>query len=327
VEDERLLSGASGNEDAAVVAFPAGKALVQTVDFFTPIVNDPYGFGQIAAANALSDVYAMGGEPWAAMNIVCFPIKAHPREVLQDILAGGRDKLLEAGAVPAGGHSVEDEEIKYGLAVSGTVDAEGFAANSGLRPGDVLVLTKPLGTGVLATAVKANWEGSADLERELIRWAGRLNRAGGRVIREFSLAGATDVTGFGLGGHALEMARASKVGIELWLEAVPFLEQAVDLASLGMIPAGSFANKQFCEQAVSVQDGLDSLLVDLVFDAQTSGGLLLGVPEDKLDAVCARLEAEDEMFARVGRVVSADQAEAKLRIVEKSPWRANEIRG
>ncbi|MDK2957678.1 MAG: selenide, water dikinase [Desulfovibrionales bacterium] len=317
VKDERLLTGASVNEDAAVVSCPSGMALVQTLDFFTPIVNDPYSFGQIAAANALSDVYAMGGTPWTAMNIVCFPIKTQPKEVLQEILAGGLDKVREAGAVMAGGHSVEDEEIKFGLSVTGLVDPKRFAANTGLKPGDVLVLTKPLGTGVLATAVKARWENSDRLEALLTRWAGRLNKAGSAAIQEFGLAGATDVTGFGLGGHALELAGASGVCLEFWLEDVPFMEEVVDLASMGMIPAGSFANKRFCEKMVSVEEGIDSLLVDLMFDAQTSGGLLLGVPEDKLDAVCARLRDAGDLCASVGRAVPAAPGRPRLRIARK----------
>ena len=159
---ERLLTSTHTNEDAAVVRLPAGKALVQTVDFFTPVVNNPYAFGQIAAANALSDVYAMGGEPWCAMNLVCFPVRDLPGDVLAAILQGGADKLHEAGAVMAGGHSVDDPEVKYGLAVSGLIDPDNFATNANLRPGQILLLTKPLGTGILATAVKAGWEGATN---------------------------------------------------------------------------------------------------------------------------------------------------------------------
>ncbi len=315
VTDPRLLTAQGVNEDAAVVRLPDGRGLVQTVDFFTPIVNDPYRFGRIAAANSLSDVYAMGGEPLAAMNIVCFPAKTMDREILAEILRGGLDAVLAAGAVPAGGHSVEDKEIKYGLAVSGLVDANGFASNTGLRPGDVLLLTKPLGTGVLATALKAGFGDPAELETLLYTWAGRLSAAGGRVIRELGLTAATDVTGFGLGGHVLEMAAASKVGVEIRLAAVPFLPRAVELASQGMMPAGSFANRYFCASAVSVADGLDPIQVDLVFDAQTSGGLVLAVPEGKVEAARKMLEDAGDLAAVIGRVVEEKERTARLQLL------------
>lgn len=289
-----------------MLRFPQGKALVQTVDFLTPIVNDPYRFGRIAAANALSDVYAMGGEPWSAMNIVCFPMRTMAADVLSEALRGGYDAILEAGAVLAGGHSVEDEEFKYGLSVSGIIDPDHIATNRGLRSGDVLLLTKPLGTGVLATAVKGRWENSDELEETLFTWAARLNRAGGEAIRRFGLLGATDVTGFGLGGHVLEMARASKVAVELWPQRAPFLPGALELAGMGLIPAGSFANRQFCSSVVSVADGLDAVKVDLVFDAQTSGGLVLSVPEDRVDEVSRFLTERGDLAAPVGRVLARE---------------------
>ena len=224
----RLLTSTHSNEDAAVVRLPAGKALVQTVDFFTPIVNDPYNFGQIAAANALSDVYAMGGEPWCAMNILCFPVRDLPEEALTAILAGGADKIIEAGAVLAGGHSVDDPEVKYGLAVSGLVDPDSFAANTNLEPGQTLVLTKSLGTGILATAVKAGWDGADELEQALVANSARLNAAPALVIRELKLKAATDITGFGLGGHLLEMAAASNVRVRIEAEALPALPREKD---------------------------------------------------------------------------------------------------
>lgn len=294
---------------------PDGRGLVQTVDFFTPIVNDPYKFGRIAAVNALSDVYAMGGVPLAAMNIVCFPIKTMDRMILAEILRGGLDAVLEAGAVPAGGHSVEDKEIKYGLAVSGLVEADGFASNTGLVPGDVLILTKPLGTGVLATALKGDFGDPVELEALLYKWAGRLSAAGGRVIRELGLKAATDVTGFGLGGHALEMATASHVAVELRLADVPFLPRAVELAGMGMLPAGSFANRNYCAEAVSVTSGLDPIQTDLVFDAQTSGGLVLAVPEGKVEAARKMLLDAGDLAAVIGRVVEEVEGAARLRII------------
>ncbi len=312
--DPRLIAGQAVGEDAAVVRFPAGCALVQTVDFFTPIVNDPYRFGQIAAANALSDVYAMGGQPLAAMNIVCFPAKTMPLEILQDILRGGYDKVLEAGAVPAGGHSVEAAEIKYGLAVSGTIDPGRVATNAGLRPGDQLVLTKALGTGVLATAVKGRWDGADELERLVWETAGRLNAGGAAVIRELGLRGATDVTGFGLGGHLLEMCRASELDVELDVAAVPLLPQALELAGMGLVPAGSHANRHFCSSRVQVGPEVPPVLTDLIFDAQTSGGLVLAVPPGQLERARAMLLAGGDLAAVIGRVRPAAGAKGRLHL-------------
>jgi len=304
------------NEDAAVVRLPNGQGLVQTVDFFTPIVNDPYKFGCIAAANALSDIYAMGGTPLAAMNIVCYPMKTLGKDILSAILRGGLETILAAGAVPAGGHSVEDSEIKYGLAVSGLVEPDAFATNTGLRPGDTLVLTKPIGTGVLATALKGGFGDPDALEDLIYRHAGRLNAAGGRVIRELGLHAATDVTGFGLGGHILEMAAASNVAVELRLSAIPFLPEAVDLAGMGLLPAGSFANRNFCHKDVSRAEGLDPVLCDLVFDAQTSGGLVLAVPEDKLEHARTLLTEAGDLAAVIGRVVPEAPDAARLRLLD-----------
>lgn len=298
-----------------MLTFPAGMALVQTVDFFTPIVNDPYRFGQIAAANSLSDVYAMGGTPYAAMNIVCFPIKDLPKDMLKQALLGGLDKIKEAGCVMAGGHSVEDQEFKYGLSVSGYVEPDNFSTNSGLAPGQVLILTKPLGTGVLATAVKASWEGSDELEEILWKWAAHLNKAGGDIIRRHRIKGATDVTGFGLGGHVLEMAQGSGVRVELELDRVPFIPQAVELAGMGLIPAGSFANKSFCSKQVQTKENLDPILVDLVFDAQTSGGLVLGVDRAAADQIIRELEDAGEMAVVVGSVKEREDDKALLTLV------------
>lgn len=303
-ENGRVIIGTSDNEDAAILHFPAGKAIVQTLDFFTPIVNDPYKFGQIAAANSLSDVYAMGGEPWCAMNIVCFPIKDMPKDMLRDIILGGYDKTREAGAVLAGGHSVEDPEIKYGLSVTGIIDPDGYTSNAALRPGDQLLLTKPIGTGVIATAIKANWDGREALEDLLYHWASKLNNRSGQVLRDMRIKAATDVTGFGLGGHLLEMARASRCAVHLYVSAIPFLPEALDLAAVGMIPAGSFANKKYCGSHVSVDSAVPALSGDLVFDAQTSGGLILAVPEARLREAVMRLEDAGELAAHVGEVTT-----------------------
>ncbi len=310
------MTGVRDSEDAAILRFPPGRALVQTVDFFTPIVNDPFKFGRIAAVNSLSDVYAMGGEPYAAMNIVCFPIKRMDKGILREILRGGLDAMAEAGAVLAGGHSVEDEEIKYGLAVSGVVDPENFASNRGMRPGDTLILTKPLGTGVLATALKGDMGDPAVLEDILFRWAGRLNKVAGAVVRDLRLRAATDVTGFGLGGHLLELAGASKAAVELDLARVPFLPEAVEFASMGMIPAGSFANRNFCSKYVAAAPGVDPILLDLVFDAQTSGGMVLAVPGEKVDQARDMLLAGGDMAEIIGRAVPEEPGLARLRIAQ-----------
>ena len=302
----RLILGPEDCEDASIISFPEKKALIQTVDFFTPIVNDPYKFGQIAAANALSDVYAMGGTPLAAMNIVLFPVKKMDKQILAKILQGGLNKIKEAGAIMAGGHSVEDDEIKYGLAVSGVVEPDRFATNKGLTIGDQLILTKPLGTGVLATALKAEFGDIKKIENDLYTWAARLNKFAGQAIEKFRIKGATDITGFGLGGHILEMARASKVVVEIYSSKVPVLDSAKELAAVGMIPAGSYANKHFCECSVSIEDGVDPLLIDLIFDAQTSGGLVLAVAKEKVDEVSEFLTAKGDLAEHIGQVVASD---------------------
>jgi selenide,water dikinase len=312
VEDERLLISGQGNEDAVVLKFPAGRAMVQSVDFLTPMVNDPYAFGCIAAANSLSDIYAMGGVPFSAMNIVCFPRDCLPLEVLQHILHGGRDTVQAAGAVMAGGHTVEDPELKFGLAVTGEVDANQVAQNSGAKPGDLLILTKPLGIGILATAIKAEWPNAQDLEGMILDWAGKLNAGGGQVIREYQLRGATDVTGFGLGGHVLEMAKAGGVHMQIWTQAVPVMDQVLELASMGLVPAGAYANKTHCQKSLQIRDGVDPLLVDVIFDPQTSGGLILSVPEGQVDEVQAALRKFGDLADVIGQVLPAGEAGADL---------------
>jgi selenide,water dikinase len=308
--DKRILTGMGNSEDAAIVRFPEGKALVQTLDFLTPIVNDPFRFGQIAAANSLSDVYAMGGEPYVAMNIVCFPIATMDVSVLREILRGGLLKIQESGALLVGGHSVQDKEIKYGLSVSGVIDSDRCATNAGLSAGDVLFLTKPIGTGVLSTAIKGQWEGCDGFEEEVFRWASRLNRAPGEAVAKFGLKAATDVTGFGLGGHLLEMAMASDCCVALDVGAVPLMDQALDLARIGLLPLGSHANRHFCHKTVEASQGLDPVLVDLMYDAQTSGGMILGVPPQKARDVGDWLMSQGDMAAQIG-VVKPPRADGK----------------
>ena len=299
----RLLTSTRSNEDAAIVTMPPGRALVQTVDFFTPVLNDPYAFGQVAAANALSDVYAMGGEPWCAMNIVCFPVQDYPASVLSEILAGGAAKVAEAGAVLAGGHSINDTEIKFGMAVTGIIDPESFATNTNLKPGQVLMLTKPLGTGILATGIKVDWEGAAAMEADLYKNAAKLNAGAGRVIRELRLKAATDITGFGLGGHLLEMASASAVNIRIETKALPLLPRVLELVGLGLVPAGSHANKRYRAAQTSVGPDVDPLLVDVVFDAQTSGGVVLALNPGQVDDALALLAEYGDTGHVIGTVL------------------------
>jgi selenide, water dikinase len=316
--DARLLTSLHDSEDAAVVRFPAGKALVQTLDFFTPIVNDPFRFGQIAAANSLSDVYAMGGVPYTAMNIICYPIKKLPKSALREILRGGLSKVVEAGAVMAGGHSVEDKEIKFGLSVTGAVDPDRFSSNRGLVPGDTLILTKPLGTGVLATAIKTRIGDKAANENMLWECASRLNKGGGRVIAELGLRGATDVTGFGLAGHTLEMARASGMVVEIFLSAIPPLGPVLDLIRGGRVPGVGVNNRNYCASQIEIAPDAEAALVDLTFDPQTSGGLILSVPQDKVEAAVTLLKETGDLAAIVGRVAGEHpkgQGHGKLRLL------------
>lgn len=301
--DHRIIVGTRHNEDAAVVRLPDGLAIVQTLDFFTPIVNDPYRFGRIAAANALSDVYAMGGEPWCAMNIVCFPVKRLADSILAEILRGGADTLREADAALVGGHSVEDEEIKYGMSVTGLIDPDAIATNAGLCPGDRLLLTKPLGTGILATAVKAAWPGWEEYEETLFRWAVRLNKGAGRVIRQLRLKAATDVTGFGLAGHCLEMAEASGVTVALDAAALPVLDHVLTLAETGLVPEGSHANRAHCRRHVRTKAGVAPVLADVAFDAQTSGGMVLALPPELVDQAVALLAETGDPAYLVGEVL------------------------
>ncbi len=306
-QEERIVHGFEHNEDAVIVRTPPmGKALVQTVDILAPIGNDPRKFGQVAVANALSDVYAMGGEPWCAMNIVGFPTSCCPLDMLREMLLGGLEKMAEAGAVLAGGHTLEDGEIKYGLAVTGYIDPDIVAKNSGLRAKDALVLTKPLGTGVLATAIKAQWHGSDKAEDELYRWATRLNRYGSEVIRAMKLQAATDITGFGLGGHLLEMAKASQKRVVLQVEALPFMDNVLDFADLGLVPAGSYANRDHCANLTVQAANVNELKAMLTFDAQTSGGLVLAVPSERVDEAFERLAQLGEPFWLVGHVEDGD---------------------
>ena len=306
-----LLVGMETADDAGVYRLTPEIALIQTVDFFTPVVNDPYTFGQIAAANALSDVYAMGGRPLTALNIVCYPSKTVPKEVLQAILAGGLDKIHEAGALLVGGHSVDDTELKYGLSVTGVVHPERVLTNGGARVGDQLILTKPLGTGVIATAMKGRLA-SPEAEAEAIRIMTTLNRLPGDCLESRAIHAITDITGFGLLGHALEMATASKVEITFYAHRVPLLAAAREYAAMGLVPAGSFANRNFCAKNLQVAPDIDPVLVDLLSDAQTNGGLLLAVSPDQVQPSMDCLTGHGISASHIGEVTGQESGRIKL---------------
>ena len=300
-----LLVGLEAPDDAGVYRLTPEIALIQTVDFFTPIVNDPYRFGAIAAANALSDVYAMGGRPLTALNIACFPLRTTSSEDLKAILRGGLDKLHEAGALLVGGHSVEDPELKYGLAVTGIVHPDRILTKAGARPGDKLVLTKPLGTGIIATALKGRLASPA-AEEAMIRVMGELNRAAAEALQGLAVHAVTDITGFGLLGHALEMAIASKVELTIYAGRVPVLSWAREYAALGLVPAGSHANRRFCEKHLFLDPRLTLADADILADAQTSGGLFIAVAAADAEVLLSRLQERGVRdAAMVGEVTGA----------------------
>lgn len=300
-ESDRLLVGLDTSDDAAVYKLNEDTALIQTLDFFTPIVDDPYMFGQIAAANALSDVYAMGGAPLIALNIVAFP-NCLPIEVLGEILRGGADKVKEAGALLVGGHSIEDNEPKYGLSVTGTVHPDRVLANATAKPGDVLILTKPVGMGILNTCIKEALL-EQDLVDEAIRVMATLNKVAGERMIEVGANACTDITGFGLIGHALEMAEGSKVTIELDSHLVPIMEGAVENAEMGLVPAGTYKNRDYAGDRVSIDASIAEAMIDVLYDPQTSGGLLISLEPEKAE-ILEKLYREQltTAFARVGRV-------------------------
>lgn len=288
-------------DDAGVFRLTDEIALIQTLDFFTPIVNDPYLFGRIAAVNALSDVYAMGGRPLTAMNICCFPVKDLPVETFREILRGGMDAVHEAGAVLAGGHSVEDPELKYGLSVTGVVHPQKIVTNAGLSAGQILVLTKPLGTGVIATALKAGLASPQALQQAVAVMTA-LNAPAAEVMTACGVSGATDITGFGLMGHALELAQGSGVGVVIQAAQVPIIPEARDMASMGLVPLGSHANKNFCASKVRTRGAAQEIVMDLLADAQTSGGMLMGLDPDQVDTALTMLAARDIEGAVIGEV-------------------------
>ena len=297
--DSNLLVGFDKSDDAAVYRLSDELALVQTVDFFPPIADDPYLFGQIAAANALSDIYAMGGEPKLALNLLCVP-KNMPDHAVQDILRGGYDKVYEAGAVIAGGHSILDEEPKYGLCVTGFVHPDQVLTNAGAQPNDVLLLTKPLGAGILTTAAKADLCPEDVLAGVFARMA-VLNKAARDAMVRFRVHACTDITGFGLLGHALELAQGGDVRLQIDTAAVDIPTEALEFARMGLLPEGMYRNRRYAEPFVDAGETVLEVQ-DALYDPQTSGGLLIAVHPEDADALFAALQKTVPSAQRVGTV-------------------------
>jgi len=311
VDDPNLLSRAIPNADAGIYRLRDDCALVQSVDFFTPMVDDPASFGRIAAANALSDLFAMGARPLTALNVVGFP-KCLDRDILVEILKGGQEKVSEAGAVIVGGHTVDDDEPKYGLAVTGLIDPGKLVSTVGAQPGDVLLLTKPLGTGILATALKGEVLSEDDL-RDAIASMETLNRAAGEAMLEIGVHACTDITGFGLLGHALEMAEASRVGIVIDAGSLQVFPLVLDMANIGLVPAGSYFNREHYLPRVVNRDALPPELVDILADPQTSGGLLMAVAPERLEALTSALNQRGVNAFTVGRVTDEHPGQLAIR--------------
>ncbi|MBV6451165.1 MAG: Selenide, water dikinase [Anaerolineales bacterium] len=295
-----LLVGLREPDDAAVWRLDDDRALVVTTDFFTPVVDDAYDYGAIAAANSMSDVYAMGGQPFLALNVAALPDNLPP-EISSEIIRGGAEKAREAGVVIAGGHTVKDKEPKYGLVVIGFVDPRKMLSKGGLQVGDALVLTKPLGFGVTTTALKREQVEAADLQ-EAVDWMKRLNKTASQLAVEFDLRGGTDITGYSLLGHGSEMANASGVSLSFDFAKIPFTSSAQKYAEKGCFAGGAFDNKAYFESRVEFADSIDEENQMLLFDPQTSGGLLLGVPQEKLEAFIVRAQGLSQPVWAVGRV-------------------------
>ena len=302
-----LLVGLDSPDDAAIWRLDDSRALVVTTDFFTPVVDDAYDYGAIAAANSLSDVYAMGGTPFLALNIAALPPDLDP-ELSAEILRGGAEKTREAGVVIAGGHTVQDKEPKYGLVVVGFVDPQRTLTKGGARPGDRLVLTKPLGFGVTTTALKREQADPADVA-EAVSWMKRLNAAAGKLALGAGLRGATDITGYGLLGHGLEVAQASGVRLRLHYRQIPFLTNARHYADAGTFPGGAFDNRHYFTGRVRFAPDLDEISQMLLFDPQTSGGLLLSVPAERLDGLLERAADLSQPAWVIGEVIKGDGIE------------------
>ena len=311
--DPNLIVGVEKADDAGVYKLSDDLAIVQTVDFFTPIVDDPYAFGQIAVANALSDVYAMGGRPLVAMNLVCFPINKMDISILSLILDGGLNKMHEAGVTLVGGHTVEDPELKYGLSVTGVVHPERVVTRARARAGDRLILTKPLGVGIISTALKGGMVDEATISK-VTGYMAALNRKASELMTMVGVNAATDITGFGLLGHASEMVESSDIGMVLNSSSIPFFPEAKEFAEMELVPGELYRNREFCMDMVEIDPGIPNYLVDILFDPQTSGGLLISVPGQKGEMLLKRMHDEG---IKEATIIGEVKAEPKRKIIIK----------
>ena len=302
-----LIVGLESPDDAGVYKLDSKTALIQTLDFLTPVTDSPYEFGQIAAANSLSDVYAMGGTPITAMNIVCFPGKDMDESILTETLKGGLNKIDESGATLVGGHTVDDPEFKYGLSVTGIVHPDKVLVNAAAQSGDTIILTKPVGTGIMATAIKARAATKENI-KEAVKVMSMLNKTAAGVMSEFKVNACTDVTGFGLAGHLLEMAQGSKKNITLYTEKVPLLKNVIDFAKMGNIPGGANKNLKFFEKFIKVDQGVDPIMINLIFDPQTSGGLLISIKKEQSKSFVEKMEAKGQKAWIIGEVAHDEDA-------------------
>ena len=307
-----MLVGLETADDAGVYKINDETALVQTLDFFTPIVDDAYMFGQIGAANALSDVYAMGGKPLTVMNIVAFPINTLDKSILADILAGASDKVKESGATLVGGHSIDDQEPKFGLSVTGTIHPDRIRSNAGAKPGDRLILTKPIGVGILTTAIKQGILEKEDLD-EVMTVMATLNKTAAEVMENYTVNACTDVTGFGLLGHTMEIAKGGNVGVTVINQNVPVLSRAKELAEKNVIPGGTYKNRQWLANDIDFADNISEIDQLILCDAVTSGGLLISVPEAEADAMQRELQDHNVQSAIIGNVTSENAGRIHVR--------------
>ena len=304
--DPRLIVGYDKSDDASVYVLDENTALIQTTDFFPPIVDDPYLYGKIAATNALSDVYAMGGEPKLALNILCAS-EGMGDETVREILRGGYDAAYDAGAIITGGHTIKGAEPIYGLAVSGFVHPNKVLTNSGAKPGDVLILTKPLGVGIITTGAKADMVENDLMDRIYVQMA-TLNKTARDIMVKFSVHSCTDITGFGLMGHSFEMAQGSNCTIHIQVAKVPYHSEALKLASMGLIPAGAYRNREYAQAGVAIRGNISLAMEDILYDPQTSGGLLFAIPTEEAQTCIAMLQQAIPDAAIIGYVTEKEDS-------------------